>query len=313
MPRNPTPPLASRSHRTAIVTDAQDVDPRWLLRTLAVLIGAAMICAYITLCFLFYQGQWQFVLHPTAQAAVPAPSSAFPYHDIEFDYTETGQPQLHGWWIPATTPKTRYAKVTVLYLHRGDGSLAESQPDLQQLHDFGLNVFCFDYRGFGRSAGPHPTERRMREDTEAAWLYLAQAHKMPATHVILYGEGVGAALAIQLSSEHPRIPAIMFEDPDFEVTNHVLHDPRVKLLPARLLFHERFDLDNSFSTLTVPKLIFLNDPADDVTTAHIAATAAPKFIVHLDGLDDAQATAARKQSLSRFLDEYLPDPALLPK
>ena len=300
-------------HRTTNAEDAQDIDPRWLLKMLATLIGAAMVCAYITLCFLFYQGQWQFVLHPAPQAAVPTSSPVFPYQDIAFDYTETGQPQLHGWWIPATTPQTRYAKVTVLYLHRGDGSLAEAQADLQQLHDFGLNVFCFDYRGFGRSAGPHPTEQRMREDAEAAWRYLAEAHKLPATHVILYGEGVGAALAIQLRSEHPRVPAIMFEDPDFEVTNRILHDPRVKMLPVRLLFHERFDLHDAFATLAGPKLIFLNSPADAVTSAHIAATAGPRFIVHLDGLDDSQVTAARRQSLSRFLDEYLPDPALLPK
>jgi len=279
---------------------------------IATLLGAAMVCAYITLCLLFYQGQWQFALHP----AVPVPASASTqllHQDVPFDYTEAGAPQLHGWWIPAPATHSRYANVTVLYLHGGEGPFAAALPRLQQLHDLGLNVFAFDYRGFGLSPSPHPTEQRMSEDAEAAWTYLSQTQKMPPSHLILYGEGVGVALAAQLLAEHPRVPVALFEDPIFDLLSQVKRDPRAALVPASLLFHQRFEIATPLAALPVPKLIFLNYGPGSPTAQQLATVANLKFLIHLGGLPPDAAAAARRQSLSRFLEEYLPAEALLPQ
>ncbi len=156
-----------------------DIDPRWLLKMLAVTIGGALFCGYLTLCGLFYQGQWQLVLHPDTATTITPASVNLPFEDVSFDYTETGQPQLHGWWIPAAgNAPAGYSAFTILYLHGGNGSLADTLPRLQELHHLGLNVFAFDYRGFGQSAGLHPNELRMREDTAAA-LALPPAKTQP--------------------------------------------------------------------------------------------------------------------------------------
>ncbi|HEY0307594.1 MAG TPA: alpha/beta hydrolase [Acidobacteriaceae bacterium] len=308
MPRKPTAPQPQRP-----ATALQVVDHHWLLKMLATLLGASMVCAYITLCLLFYQGQWQFALHPLVAATAATPTTQLPYQDVRFDYTETGAPQLHGWWIPALSTHSRYANVTVLYLHGGEGPFAAALPRLQQLHDLGLNIFAFDYRGFGLSAGPHPSEQRMREDAEAAWTYLAQANKSPATEVIVYGEGVGAALALELLAEHPRVPVALFEDPVFDLIAQVRRDPRAALVPVGLLFHQRFEIAAPLRSLTVPKLLFLNDSAHAPTAQQLASIAGPKFLVHLGSLSPQAADAARSQSLSRFLDEYLPAHTLLPQ
>jgi uncharacterized protein len=255
-----------------------DVDPRWLLKMLAVTIGGALFCGYLTLCGLFYQGQWQLVLHPDNATTITPASTNLPFEDVNFDFAETGQPQLHGWWIPATQ-NARYSTLTVLYLHGGNGSLADTLPRLQELHNLGLNVFAFDYRGFGQSTGPHPNERRMREDAAAAWLYLTQKRKVPATQVVPYGEGVGAALATQLLVDDPQIPAVILDSPIFDLLAQVRQDPRSQLIPVRLFFRERFAL-TPLDGLKTPKLILLNDGSP------------------------------RSQSISRFLDEYLHPPAV---
>jgi len=312
--RQPAPPTGS--------TTTPDIDPRWLLKMLGLVLVVALFCGYLTLCLLFYQGQWQFVLHPdTAKRATPAAVN-LSFEDVAFDYTEAGQAQLHGWWIPAAA-NTRYANDVVLYLRRGDDSLAADLPRLQQIHDAGLNVFAFDYRGFGQSAGPHPTEQRMREDAAAAWLYVTQKRGMPETQIIPYGEGVGGALAVQLAADHRRVPALVLDQPGFDAMATVLHDPRATLIPVRWLFHERFEIGpylinnydahpmvTSVGALSLPKLIFAEAQIPEQT---LNAVAPPKFIVHLDGLSADAASAARTQSLSRFLDEYLPASTVLPQ
>jgi pimeloyl-ACP methyl ester carboxylesterase len=267
-----------------------EVDPRWLVKMLGLTIIGALLCGYLTLCGLFYQGQWQFVLHPNAGSSSTPATLGLPFQDVHFHYTETGQPQLHGWWIPADKG-ARHAQDTVLYLHGGDGSLSGTLPRLKELHDAGLNVFAFDYRGYGQKtsdqpADPHPNERRMTEDTTAAWLYVTQTRSIPETQIIPCGQGVGGSLAVQLVTDHPGIPAFILEDPVYDTVSQVRQDPRATLIPVRLLFHERFEIAKPLATLQTPKLI-----------------------VRPNGLSVADAASARAQSLSRFLDEYLPSPA----
>jgi hypothetical protein len=275
---------------------------------LAVTIGGALFCGYLTLCGLFYQGQWQLVLHPDTATTITPASVNLPLEDVSFDYTETGQPQLHGWWIPATTP-TRYSAFTVLYLHGGNGSLADTLPRLQELHNLGLNIFAFDYRGFGQSAGPHPDEHRMREDSTAAWVYVTQKRGIPAAQIVPYGEGVGASLAAQLLADDPQIPAVILDEPNFDLVAQVRKDPRSQLIPVRLLFRERFAL-TPLATLKTPKLFLLHDGSQAPSPAELAAVADPKLVLHTGTLGSPETAAQRNQFLSRFLDEYLPAPVL---
>jgi pimeloyl-ACP methyl ester carboxylesterase len=314
---SPTPSTSRENPHPDHAHVHPDIDPRWLLKMLGLVLGVALLCAYLTLCGLFYQGQWQFILHPDIANKTTPATISLPFEDVSFDYTGTGQPQLHGWWIPAPpapagTVPSRYSAVTVLYLHGGSGCLADALPRLQELHNLGMNVFAFDYRGFGQSAGPHPTESRMHEDTAAAWQYVTYQRKVPATQIIPYGEGIGGAMAAQILLDHPRIPAVILDGPIFDIAPQVSQDPRSTLIPVRLLLHEHFSLA-ALAAAETPKLLLLNDGPQSPTPAVLNTVADPKITLHLGGFTPEQAANARSQFLSRFLDEYLPDPALVPQ
>ena len=49
------------------------VHPLWLVKALAAVLLAAVLCGYLTLCLLFYQGQWQLVLHPSRDTSIHPP------------------------------------------------------------------------------------------------------------------------------------------------------------------------------------------------------------------------------------------------
>jgi pimeloyl-ACP methyl ester carboxylesterase len=289
--RKPTPPSPSQNL-------VEVVHPLWLLKAIGFTILGALVCGYITLCLLFYQGQWQLVLHPHRNSQPLNILAQLPADEIHFDTAESGLPQLSGAYLPATTT-TRYSGYTVLYLRGGDDSLARSPQDAQNvsvLHSLGLNLFAFDYRGYGQSAPIHPSQTRMTEDANAALRYLRDARAIPEDHILLFGSGVGASLASHLAAQNLTIPAVILTDPGPAPLSTALADPRVRSLPVRFLFNQRFPLD-PLATLHTPKLLI----SDPTPPAAFRSAATPRITLELPQPDAAALEAA----ISRFLDQTL--------
>jgi uncharacterized protein len=275
----------------------EDVSPIWLIKAIALTIVAALFCGFLTLCLLFYQGQWQLVLHPTRTSSPPASIAGVPYELLRFDPGDSATPQLTGWWI-ASDLGARYAHLTLLFLPDGNGSLADSIPTLAALHNLGINIFAIDYRGYGQSAPLRPSQQTMTHDTEAALHYLTTSRSIPTERIIPYGLGTGASLATHLAATQEKIPALILDAPRADLLDTALRDPRATILPVRLLFHERFPLAQPLAGLRTPKLLLSRTTKLDQS---FRTAADPKLTVELT---DSSALAYN-QSLTRFLDQYL--------
>jgi pimeloyl-ACP methyl ester carboxylesterase len=290
------------------------VDPVWLLKALGVCFAAALLCGYATLCLLVYQGAWQLILHPSRVVTATPAQAGIDYSDVRFDAAETGQPRLTGWWIPAASNsgfQPRYAAFTVLYLHDGTGSLANTVPALARLHAAGLNVFAFDYRSFGASdASAHPSQQRMAEDADAALRYLTATRHIPAGDLVPYGVGLGASLAAGLAATHPGLPVVILDNPIADPASIAVAAHPSHIVPVRLLFGRQFDIATSLATLKTPKLLIaggINASAetgspDSLENTLFRHAASPSMSVTLPRVGDA---AVYQAALSRFLDQYL--------
>jgi len=295
--------VSSTPNPYALNPNPEVVDPVWLLKALGVIVAGAMLCGYLTLCVLFYHAQWQMILHPTRSTLAPATIGGAPYETVRFAVDDSGTPQLVGWWLPAS-PGGQYASDTILYLPSGDGSLADDSSTLAALRALGIGVFAFDYRGYGNSAPIRPNQHRMEEDAASAYHYLTASRALQPKRIVPFGTGVGAALAAQLAQQHPQLAALIVRDAKPALLADVLADPRTKLLPVRLLFHNRFEIAPVLTALTTPKLLIV----DSSTASRSAAPAVelyrsaadPKFTVSLPPNSTAFAT-----TLTRFLDQYL--------
>ena len=308
---NPSPATNPSPNRNpyALNPDPEVVDPRWLLKALGLMLLLALVCGYLTLCVLFYQGQWQLVLHPSRSKPAPSAIGGAPIDIVQFGIDESATPQLTGWWIPAA-PDSHYASSTVLYLPSGDGSLADSDAPavLAALHATGINVFAFDYRGYGQSAALHPNQQHMQQDASFAWQYLTNSRHLASTQIVLFGTGVGAALATQLATQQPQAPALILNAPRPNLLDLVRADARTKFLPVRLLFHDRFEVAPTLSRLPTPKLLLVSGHAghSDQQTATLYRSAAnPKFTLYLSATT-ADNPAMLQQAFTRFFDQYLP-------
>jgi pimeloyl-ACP methyl ester carboxylesterase len=244
------------------------VSPGWLLGALALLGLAAACFAYLSLCLLFIQGQWQLLYHPSATVAATPANLGLAYTAVPFGANEAGVSELTGWWLPAPPGSPQPAK-TVLYLHDGSGSLSDTLPSLARIHALGCAIFAIDYRGFGTSAPTRPDQARMVEDAQRAIAYLSGTRHIPAGSLVVWGNGIGATIAAQASATTP----LVLQDPNPPALTILGGDPRTRLLPVRLMLRDPLDPAQALARSSAPKL-FLGSSAR--TRQLYALSAGPK-------------------------------------
>ncbi len=258
------PKVQPRAAVPPAIAPSSQVRLSWLLGAFGLVVLAAACCAYLSLCLLFVQGQWQLLYRPpqpSGQSATPA-DLKLEYSDIRFGVNDAGVSELSGWWLPGPS----VTGTTVLYLHDASASLGGSLPALDRLHALGCTVFAIDYRGYGAGAPLHPSEAGMVEDAGRALLYLTQTRHIPATSIVLWGRGTGATIAAEASAQAPeRNLRLVLEDVNQPAIVLLAADPRTRLLPLRLLPHDRLNAAPALRNSNARKL-FLEPTSPMKTT-----------------------------------------------
>lgn len=113
-------------------------------------------------------------------------------------FTAADGTRLHGWYAPSPRPRA-----VVLFCHGNAGNITDRIDLFYGMRDLvGVSVLVFDYRGFGRSEG-RPTEAGVLADARAARQWLAQREGIPEEQIVLMGESLGGAVAVDLAAEKP--------------------------------------------------------------------------------------------------------------
>lgn len=279
--------IVSRHGRSAAARPAPPtVSGRWILIAFGVVIAAAVLCGWASLCLLFWQGAWQLLYRPTSVVARTPAAAGLAFEPVSFATQETGAPRLRGWWIPAANAGA--AKYTVLYLHGRVGNLGDCIPKLAEIHAAGVNLLAFDYRGYGQSEFVHPSEAHWQQDADWALYYLTATRQVPVSQIVLAGSGLGANLALEVAAAHPELAGVVLDAPINAPVDLVFHDARAHLVPAYLLFHDRYRMLKPAAGLRIPSLWILETdttgaseqaPKQPLINAFNAITA-PKSLVY---------------------------------
>ncbi len=273
------------------------VDPVWLLRTILLVIAAALLCGYFALCLLFAQGAWQIVLHPTHGASW-IPDGSLP---VRFDPDGAGAPQIAGAWLPPSEGH-RLSEYTVLFCRDTDGQLRQADMgELESVRNLGAAALLFDYRGFGASSATHPSEKTLTADAEAAWTYLTETRRIPPGRIVVLGSGLGAVPAVHLVAAHADAAALILRNAQADAFDRILADPRGRIFPLRLLLRDHYDLAALLRSSSQPKLLLSIGPHDASRSAAYRDSADPKITVDLP----AQNAAAETEAVRRFVDDRL--------
>jgi fermentation-respiration switch protein FrsA (DUF1100 family) len=116
------------------------------------------------------------------------------FEDVWF--TAEDQTRLHGWYCPCDNPRA-----IVMMAHGNAGNVSDRAPWLKQLQT-GMQIaaFMFDYRGYGRSDGV-PTVQGVLQDARAARARLRELAGIKDSDMLVMGESLGGAVAVQLAAE----------------------------------------------------------------------------------------------------------------
>jgi fermentation-respiration switch protein FrsA (DUF1100 family) len=164
------------------------------------ILGVAVLL-YLGLLVLLRVYESRLIYFPGQARKLAAPPASLGLPIERFETTTVDSIRLVGWIIPAASPSTFW----LLICHGNAGNLSELDRPLHYagLHQLGLSLLAFDYRGYGESGGI-PTEAGLYQDADAAYRYLREQRGVPANRIVIFGHSLGSAVAIDLAT---RVPA----------------------------------------------------------------------------------------------------------
>lgn len=236
-----------------------------------------IILAWVGLCLLIYFRQSKMVFFPNTAIDVYPRNAGLFFEDIFFRTQD--RETLNGWFVPYSG-----AKITILMCHGNGGNISDRIWALQKLHAAGVNVFIFDYRGYGKSTG-NPTESGLYLDARAAWDYLVIERKLPQSNIVIHGRSLGGAVACDLATNVEAGTLIL------EATFTSLPDIASRVypyLPVQALCRFRFNTLNKIQLIHIPVLVAHSREDDLIPFSHAEsiyqAANEPKsfFVLHGD-------------------------------
>ena len=198
------------------------------------------------------------------------------YEDLRFQ-TSDGV-SLHGWLVPAPS-----SPALLLFCHGNAGNISHRVDNIRRLHDIGLSVLIFDYRGYGLSKG-RITEAGFYLDAEAAHEAARSRAEAAGQKLVLFGRSLGGIAAVYLAASRACSGVIL--ESTFTNMAAMAREHFPLPVPESLLRDKLNSLDR-IDRVTAPVLFFHGD-CDDIVPLRLGqelceATKAPKEFVTLAG------------------------------
>ena len=180
--------------------------------------------------------------------------------------------KLHGWYCSMVVPGAGEAtgdatgkdaagtespaRPVMLFLHGNAGNITHRRIAIESFVRAGVDVFIFDYRGYGRSEGS-ASEEGVYRDAAAAWRYLTDERTIAPDRIVLFGRSLGAAVAIELATQEGEQSAGVVIESAFTSIRDMAPPVIGRLLRTKM------DSINKVASIHMPKL-FVHSNGDEI-------------------------------------------------
>lgn len=193
--------------------------------------------------------------------------------------------ELTGWLIPVVGMVPREAKGTVIHFHGNAQNMSSHWEFAGWLASRGFNVFVFDYRGYGASAGS-PEPNGVYEDSVAAIRYVRARPDLEPRRLLAFGQSLGGTQAIVAvgAGEREGVRAMAVEA-TFLSYSSIAGE---KVSGAGLLVSDEYSAERYIAKLAPIPLLLIHGSADPVIppshSARLLALAGePKTYIEVAG------------------------------
>jgi uncharacterized protein len=191
----------------------------------------------------------QLIFYPSATIERTPRQAGLDFEDVFF--VTRDNVRLNGWFIPH-----RQARSTMVWFHGNAGNIGHRVENIKLLHDkVQINIFIFDYRGYGRSEG-RVSEEGTYLDAEAALDFVRSQLGVEPRKIILFGRSLGAAVAAEMANR-------------FDSQGLILEAPFVSIqemarvvfpfLPIGPLLQTQYDVREKIQKIKTPLLVLHGD------------------------------------------------------
>jgi len=227
----------------------QGIPQSW--RITGIIAGGMALGMVLILGFLWGRLEQRYVFFPSDNVQSTPADVGLKYEDVFFN-TDGGR-QLHGWYVPG---EDEARNATWIWFHGNAGNIGHRVDELAIFrYRIGVNMFIFDYQGYGRSQG-EPTEQGTYRDARAALEYVVARPAVDPQKIVYFGRSLGAAVAVELATEEPPAGVVLISPFASLEEMGRLAFPH---LPVGWILKGRYDSMSRISRIHTPLLIIHGD------------------------------------------------------
>jgi uncharacterized protein len=222
----------------------------------------SLLSIYLFSCIFLYFYQIEFIFSPRREITSNPQELGLAYEEIFIPVTNPDRSieEIHAWLMIGSKSQPKY----LLYLHGCCENISKNIEQARQFQQRGFSVLLIDYRGFGKSGGYSPSEEKAYADVLSAWNYLIKQRQAKPSEILIYGNSLGGAIAINLAAMQPEAMGLIVESSFSSMTEMIKERPIPPIFPVNLLLHQKFDSITKINSLKIP-LLFIHGKKDNVT------------------------------------------------
>ncbi|ABW27647.1 alpha/beta hydrolase [Acaryochloris marina] len=239
---------------------------------------ACTLLVYSGICIFFFVRQ-EALLYDSKLTLETVPSDQpfqLPFQTVKIPVGSSSE-HLNSWWVPAPQssedtialpeePHDILTEPKVILYFNGRAGNKGSRSHLERVKGFrqlGFSVLLVDYRGYGNSSPRQPSEASLYEDSQAAWRYLTQTRRMAAHQIVIYGESLGGAVALDLAVKQPNAAGVIVQSSFTTLPAAAREMDWFRYLPVDWILTQRFNSLAKVRSLKTP-VLFLHGTADQI-------------------------------------------------
>ena len=244
------------------------------VKVIKYVVGVLIVVCFLHLYFRYFE--WKNIYYPTRKISITPESIGLKFENIFFETDD--HVKLNGWYVPCEG-----ARATLLFCHGNAGNISDRLDSIDIFHDIGLNVFIFDYRGYGKSRGLS-TERGTYLDAMAAYNWLISKKKSDDDKIVIFGRSLGGSIAIDLASKINK--GLLISESAFTSIIDIGKE-LYPFLPIKYCASTKYDSIQKIKNVKIPKLIMHSEDDEIIPLSHgeklFKAAISPKQFYKMHG------------------------------
>ena len=219
--------------------------------------------------------------------------------------------KIYGVLIHAKSGNTTSVP-TIMYFHGDDKDIDKYVPRLDDLYPLDMNIFIFDFQGYGKSEGS-PSLSAIKQNSEDALIYLkTRTDVIDPDRMIYYAFSIGAVFALDLATR-VQMPKVLITESIPASSDQSVRQNLKLGIPGSFFFDETFDNVDLIRKITCPILMFHGDHDQTLSYADHAvplfnAAPSPKVTYTVKGaghsnLIDTLGASTYRKDIQDFLTD----------